>query len=215
MFNLETSITEWRRQMLAAGIKTPVPLDELENHLREEIERQMRSGADDERAFEAAAQKIGSASALKSEFKKVDAARKERTLGMEKNLVFVAANLTALTICGSLLSKPRGLTFGQQMSCLAAITTFTLLLWAGRLGYRLFPVISAKRTRILIAGLAFASVALWWVVFFYFILARYDLTPDQFTVVFIWGFITPAGVAWALGFGIDTAARKKGALAVS
>jgi len=37
MFSLEKSISEWRRQMLAAGIKTPVPLEELEIHLREEI----------------------------------------------------------------------------------------------------------------------------------------------------------------------------------
>jgi hypothetical protein len=29
MFKLEQSIMEWRRQMLAAGIKAPVPLEEL------------------------------------------------------------------------------------------------------------------------------------------------------------------------------------------
>ena len=44
MPDLEKSIAEWRRQMLAAGIKTPVPLEELEIHLREEIEQQMKSG---------------------------------------------------------------------------------------------------------------------------------------------------------------------------
>jgi hypothetical protein len=41
MFDLEKSIAEWRTQMLAAGIKTPVPMEELEIHLREEIEQQM------------------------------------------------------------------------------------------------------------------------------------------------------------------------------
>jgi hypothetical protein len=41
MFNLEQAIADWRQQMLAAGIKTPVPLEELENHLREENEQQM------------------------------------------------------------------------------------------------------------------------------------------------------------------------------
>jgi len=30
MFNLESSIARWREQMLAAGIQSPVPLDELE-----------------------------------------------------------------------------------------------------------------------------------------------------------------------------------------
>ncbi|HEY5041998.1 MAG TPA: hypothetical protein VIK53_08340 [Verrucomicrobiae bacterium] len=52
MFNLEQSIADWRQQMLAAGIETPVPLDELEIHLREEIERQMKSGSDKQQAFE-------------------------------------------------------------------------------------------------------------------------------------------------------------------
>ena len=30
MFDLEQAIAGWRRQMQAAGIKTPVPLEELE-----------------------------------------------------------------------------------------------------------------------------------------------------------------------------------------
>jgi hypothetical protein len=42
MFSLEQSIAEWRTQMLAAGIKTPTLLEELENHLRDEIERQAK-----------------------------------------------------------------------------------------------------------------------------------------------------------------------------
>jgi len=70
MFNLEQSISEWRRRMLAAGIKTPVPLEELENHLREEIETQMRSGITAERAFAMAVERIGDASRLREEFEK-------------------------------------------------------------------------------------------------------------------------------------------------
>jgi hypothetical protein len=70
MSDLEKSITEWREQMLAAGIKTPVPLDELENHLREEIERQMKSGLNEQTALEIAIQTIGQANTLKLEFGK-------------------------------------------------------------------------------------------------------------------------------------------------
>ncbi len=44
MFNLEQAILQWRRQMLSAGIKTPEPLDELENHLRDDMEQKIRSG---------------------------------------------------------------------------------------------------------------------------------------------------------------------------
>ncbi len=71
MFDLEQTIADWRQQMLAAGIKTPVPLEELEIHLREEIEQQMKSGLDGQRAFEIAVRKTGQANALKNEFKKI------------------------------------------------------------------------------------------------------------------------------------------------
>jgi leader peptidase (prepilin peptidase)/N-methyltransferase len=72
MFNLEQAIAGWRKQMLAAGIKTPVPLDELESHLREDVEERIRSGTSVEQAFEAAAQRIGEANMLQVEFKKVE-----------------------------------------------------------------------------------------------------------------------------------------------
>lgn len=58
--------------MLAAGIKSPLPLEELESHLREEVERQMRSGVEAQPAFEAAIQKIGRGDVLKNEFRKVN-----------------------------------------------------------------------------------------------------------------------------------------------
>jgi hypothetical protein len=71
MFDLEQSIADWRKQMLAAGIQTPVPLDELETHLREEIEQQMKSGINSQQAFENSVHRIGHADELKSEFKKI------------------------------------------------------------------------------------------------------------------------------------------------
>jgi hypothetical protein len=80
MFNLEQSIAEWRRQMQAGGIKTPVPLEELEGHLREEIERQIRAGTSGRDAFEIAALQIGEAGGVKSEFGKIDADRVSRPL---------------------------------------------------------------------------------------------------------------------------------------
>src|SRR5947209_4235030 len=71
MFDLEPSITEWRRQMLAAGLKTGRRLDELESHLREDVARQMQSGESEEQEFEAAVQRVGEASLLKQEFAKL------------------------------------------------------------------------------------------------------------------------------------------------
>ena len=79
MFNLEQSIAEWRRQMLAAGIKTPVPLEELEIHLREEIEQQMKSGLSGQEAFEISIRQIGQPKRLNNEFEKSERKYMKRT----------------------------------------------------------------------------------------------------------------------------------------
>jgi hypothetical protein len=72
MFNLEQAISEWRLQTLAAGIKTPESLDELENHLREELEKRIDLGQKPKQAFEIAVDQIGRAPQLKAEFAKVE-----------------------------------------------------------------------------------------------------------------------------------------------
>ena len=75
MFNLEQSISEWRRQMLSAGLKNPDIVDELESHLREDWARRVQSGESEEQAFEGAVQGVGQASLLKHEFAKLSGKR--------------------------------------------------------------------------------------------------------------------------------------------
>src|ERR1700689_3863590 len=70
MFDLESAITDWRKQMLDAGIKTPATLDELESHLRDEMGRQLQSGLDEAAAFRSAVQQIGRPGLLTAEFKR-------------------------------------------------------------------------------------------------------------------------------------------------
>ena len=69
MFELEKAIAEWRQRMLAAGLESDV-LDELESHLRDDIEDQIRLGSLAERAFAAAVERMGHAAPLKAEFRK-------------------------------------------------------------------------------------------------------------------------------------------------
>jgi hypothetical protein len=71
MFNLEQSIAEWRRQMRAAGVKNRSVVDELESHLREDVERQKQAGFTGEEAFQAAVERIGQPGSLKREFGKI------------------------------------------------------------------------------------------------------------------------------------------------
>jgi hypothetical protein len=87
MFDLEWAVAEWRRKMLACGIRFPTPLDELECHLREEIEHQVHSGVNTQQAFEAAVQRIGQASALKTEFGKLGVAAERKQ--MRRNIMIL------------------------------------------------------------------------------------------------------------------------------
>lgn len=79
MSDREPSIAAWRQRLLAAGIQSPVPLDELESHLREEIQRQMQLGLDAPRAFDISTQRIGEPQSLKGEFKKIEGSFLKRT----------------------------------------------------------------------------------------------------------------------------------------
>ncbi len=75
MFNLKEAIANWRRQMIAGGIKTPAVLDELESHLREDFGQRVSAGVAEPQAFEEAVQRMGKADQLKPEFGKVEQLR--------------------------------------------------------------------------------------------------------------------------------------------
>jgi len=70
MFDLDKAIANWRRQMHDAGIETPKILDELESHLRDDVEEQLRRGISEQEACEGAVQRMGQASPLAGEFAK-------------------------------------------------------------------------------------------------------------------------------------------------
>jgi hypothetical protein len=80
MFDLEPAIIEWRTRMIRGGIKTPAVLDELESHLREEVQNQLRSGAAAEQAYALAVERLGVAGSLKQEFEKLSRERKRNWL---------------------------------------------------------------------------------------------------------------------------------------
>src|SRR5437879_3603945 len=71
MFDLETAIVKWRREMMAGDIRQAEVLDELECHLRDEIAEQNRRGTEVEEAFARATQGIGRPEVLQKEFKKI------------------------------------------------------------------------------------------------------------------------------------------------
>ena len=92
MFDLEQTIAEWRRQMLAAGIKSPVPLEELEIHLCEDIERQIEFGLNVQQAFEIAVQHIGTPETIRAEFNKTN----QRTI--MKRMLLISAGILGILV---------------------------------------------------------------------------------------------------------------------
>jgi hypothetical protein len=139
--NLEENISVWRQRMLAAGIQTPVPLEELELHLREDIEQQMASGLNPQQAFENSVQKMGNADELKGEFKRFGGMKHFPQLS-QWSLFRTGASLLAITALFNMatrlilnLSKP--LAHGSStlaflppptywLPCYVMLATFTI-----------------------------------------------------------------------------------------
>ena len=154
MFNLEKSIADWRRQMLAAGIKAPVPLEELEIHLREDIAQQKQSGLGAQPAFGIAAGKIGYAPELKREFKKIGTPMDLPEIIRLAGVICVAvALLGQLFTCSSVVFAfifAHGLKWSLLTRVLPlavwAITVATIVL-SWRYNHKFLPVIHHQPSR--------------------------------------------------------------------
>ena len=210
MFNLDQAILEWRQQMLAAGINTPVPLEELESHLCDEIEQQLKSGLSEQTAFEISVQQIGPAQTVQSEFEKVEATEEERK--WKEGQIWSGAilgSLQLIVIGAVIFNSP--MTLGQRMSGLAAIaTSFLLVAAVRRLGCRYFPVIRAQRTRtatVFISGIV--PVIAWFGVFARFFLINHEFPFGRWLAAWLWASGPPLGAFLGLIWGAEYAARKR------
>lgn len=87
MFDLERAIADWRRQTVGAGLKSKDTMNELETHLRDDIEQEMRAGLPAEQALKIAIERIGDVVRLKDEFAKIDRAPREILWKLKKFLI--------------------------------------------------------------------------------------------------------------------------------
>lgn len=160
MFNLEQAISEWRRKMLADGIKNPAVLDELESHLREDIERQIRSGANEDQACEIAARNIGRSDLLKAEFVKIGRGA-EISLGK-----IIGTALCLLAAAFAIMAIPavctiREMSIAQRLLGFGAIGVVLLAVASWRFSYKFLPIIRSRRARMAASiGIGLAG-ALW------------------------------------------------------
>jgi len=129
--------------MNVGGIKDSAVLDELESHLREDVERQTFSGVDAQKSFEAAVKKIGPASALKNEFKKSTVAKMVEKLMVGAAVLVIAFGvfLCVITILFCYLR------FAERLVGVVAmtLTVVTACVWPAFVSR--LPVIRPRRKR--------------------------------------------------------------------
>ena len=70
MFNLEKEIRKWSKALRRSEDLEDSDIAELESHLRDEIDHQIKNGLDEEQAFRAALEKSASADILREEYEK-------------------------------------------------------------------------------------------------------------------------------------------------
>ncbi len=191
--------------MLAAGIKTPAPLEELEIHLREEVERQMKAGLNEQEAFGTAVQKIGQARALKVEFKKAGVPLELRFMQLAGIACAAVSGLFSLWILLVLLTVHEA-NLAERVLGLAGITSIVLC-W--RYGHRFLPAISSRVIRVAVeAACCLASVG-GMVLFIEFIPQFLGQIPvGQMLVSFLWVWAAMA-ILGGMARGLEKAAREK------
>jgi hypothetical protein len=207
MFNLEMAIAEWRKQMAAGGIKSSETLNELESHLRDEVERQKLAGGLDQQAFEVAAQRIGKSKDLAPEFTKTKEPGETKERKFKLLFVVLAGVLYLLPFALSAPKPWSGLDPAHRWLGLGAIALTVLSMFSGLLLRRFLPVIPDKRLRTKIQFTSVIPVFIWLLAFAFVILPRIELTIGQVTVATLWA-ISPLAIFGGLTFGLDEAARQ-------
>jgi hypothetical protein len=99
MPDLENLITEWRKSLLADRKVSPETVDELEDHLRENMNQFLRSGMTKVDAFKRAVEELGAAS-ISAEFQKL-----ERVTWLPMKLVTAIAITAALAITTLVIAR--------------------------------------------------------------------------------------------------------------
>jgi hypothetical protein len=176
MFDLEVTISNWRRQMVEAGIKPAEALNELESHLRDEVEHEKRLGASNENAFQIATQRLGNVGALRQEFQKVY----RTSLALEKLMIGIGVIFVGFIILLSALSVAVCFTgIGERLVASGAVASILLVACRWRCALPLLPVIreTGWRWTIGLACIGFGFVA--GPLFCQWVLPFFEVGPDH------------------------------------
>jgi len=140
----------------------PVPLEELESHLREDIERQVQAGLSMQQAFEIAVEKIGQAPELKIEFKKAGTPMEMQKIIKLAGVICVAVTIFCplFMILPILLAHDLVLTTKMLGLAVYAITVTTIVL-SWKYNHQFLPVISNQPLRRAVGIVCYGGCLLW------------------------------------------------------
>jgi hypothetical protein len=203
MFDLEHSLGKWRRQMLAAGIKTPALLEELEGHLREEFGRQLEMGVAAGAAFALAVKTVGPAPELRKEFKKVDEPIGARLMELMSVACGTVALLFSLWILYAALFLI-GVAWPVKVLSLTAVAV-TIVGW--KYNHKILPAFRHSWIRALI-GCACCLACLFLARFFIATLVPRFAGNLELVGKFLWGW-TLVALLGTIGHGLVKAARAR------
>ena len=212
MFNLEQSISAWRSQMLAAGIRTPVPLDELESHLRDDIERQILSGRSEQQAFALAVRRVGSSNTLNTEFKKNRSPR----WGRNRKLPGTSSTIICVSLAGFIVSLSAliffrsGMSPGQQILAHLAVMLALAAAYGWRYALRFLPPAHASTRVRLATGIGLQVLGWGWVgAFLNFIEPRLSESSEPIGILAsVWALV-PFAIVLSVGTGFVMNQRER------
>jgi hypothetical protein len=174
MFDLDQPIAKWRQQLVAAGMTTPEVLDELEKPSARRDSAAIEKRKNFARSFGTAVQNLGTAPALKNEFRKI----KDPISIVERLMIGISVFLVIFIV---LLS---GLTavlcyahWAERLVVAAAVVCILIVAFSWRKVVPFLPLISNAGAR-WAAGLAcIASGIIASSLFCNFILPRFEIAP--------------------------------------
>ena len=203
MFDLEKAISDWRQEWAAAGIKSSKILREFENHLREDVQIQMREGFDVQKAFENSMVRLGQPSLIKAEFAKTEAARGKLN---RIRVTICVLLLAAIVWLSGLTFATMGMSVGEWLVASSAVVTclFVAAFWAHAV--RFLPVIYNRRKRYAVEVALFISGFICSNLFGAFVLPYFEhnLNGKILPAVWLW-VVFPIAIFMAAACGIEQA----------
>jgi hypothetical protein len=195
-------------------------MEELEIHLREEIERQMQSGLSAQPAFGIAVEKIGQAPELKGEFKKISPPMEMPEIIRLAGVICVAVALFCQVFTCSPIVFAFLFAHGLKVSLMTRLLPFaawaltvatTVLSW--KYNHKLLPVIHNQLLRGAIGIMCYVGCLLW-IRFVLFHLPKgvaedFSLGNLLLVTFHLGSEWTVMGILGGIGHGLEKAASKK------